>query len=573
MIDGRYEKEKLLGQGAFSEVWKVKDTQTGVTLALKIYNPTNGIDEDGNEMLTHEFALMVNANHKNLLRPLFFATWENRPYLILPYCEQGNIGKMVGKMTEDEAWKLLRDCASALNYLHAMNPPILHQDIKPANILLSDTGDYMLTDFGVSTQAKQSLSRVSNQEKELLSAGTISYMAPERFSRNNLPIMANDIYSLGSTAYEMLSGDLPFGNDGGLLQKKGADVPELPGNFSPLLKRTLEKCLEAEPWARPTARHLEEIAEEAVKNPASRNVIPESFNATTPDEVRQSQLDAAQAHQARPTVMGPQVESLIRGTVMGPAAEAPLNGTVMGPASGTNAANRYNSADPYNSANPYQSGNPYTSNSVQPQGNSKKWIWAVLALVAVIGIGAGAYFMFLNDEKQEAEMVVDPAEQQKQMEQLQQAEYGLAMALFNNKDSVETALNRMTELANKGNKDALFEVTRTYAFVPLDTESANRKKALGWELDENNCPVSESTKREAIVWLQKAVAEEVPNFHKCQYWLALCYLNGLGTDPDVVKSNLLLIQARSEAVKCNDDETKEKIEKTLHAITDKLSKQ
>ena len=309
IFDGRYEQEKLLGQGAFSEVWKVRDTQTGVALALKIYNPTGNASDDGNEMLTHEFALMVNANHKNLLRPLFFATSENRPYLILPYCEQGNIGKLIGKMTEDEAWKLIHDCASALAYLHGMKPPILHQDIKPANILLSDNGDYMLTDFGVSTQAKQSLSRVSNQEKDLLSAGTISYMAPERFSKQNLPIMANDIYSLGSTVFEMLSGMLPFGNDGGLLQKKGAEIPELPGNFSPLLKRTLEKCLEAEPWARPTANRLEDIAEEAIKYPETRNRIPEIFAATSQEEVPQSQLNAAIPPGA--TVMGPAIEELI----------------------------------------------------------------------------------------------------------------------------------------------------------------------------------------------------------------------------------------------------------------------
>ena len=61
IFDERYEQEELLGRGAFSEVWKVKDIQTGVTLALKIYNPTTGIDEDGKDILTHEFALMVNA--------------------------------------------------------------------------------------------------------------------------------------------------------------------------------------------------------------------------------------------------------------------------------------------------------------------------------------------------------------------------------------------------------------------------------------------------------------------------------------------------------------------------------
>ncbi len=537
IFDGRYEQEKLLGQGAFSEVWKVKDTQTGVALALKIYNPTTGMDESGNEMLTHEFALMVNANHKNLLRPLFFATCDKRPYLILPYCEKGNIGKMIGKMTEEEAWKLIRDCASALDYLHAMNPPILHQDIKPANILLSDNGDYMLTDFGVSTQAKQSLSRVSNQEKELLSAGTISYMAPERFSRNNLPIMANDIYSLGSTVFEMLSGDLPFGNDGGLLQKKGAEIPELPGNFSPLLKRTLEKCLEEEPWARPTAGRLEDIANDALKHPETRNQIPEIFSATSPSEVPQSQLNAATAPNAK-------------GTVIGPAAiEAAMKGTVVGNASG----------------------NPYTSNSIQPSGSSKKGLWIGIAVAVILAIGAGAFFMFgpMSEKSQDTELAVDPAEQQKMQEQ---AEYEAALALFNQEspDSIQVAFNRMKVLADKGNKNAIFEVAKTYAWIPNDIESDRRKRLMGWEITEEGAlkgaPVADAINRDAINWLQKSIDMQVPNFHQSLYWLSFYYYYGLGTNEDTKKTISLLEQAKNEAEKSQDFVFKEKIEKTLEQL-------
>ena len=537
IFDGRYEQEKLLGQGAFSEVWKVKDTQTGVALALKIYNPTTGMDESGNEMLTHEFALMVNANHKNLLRPLFFATCDKRPYLILPYCEKGNIGKMIGKMTEEEAWKLIRDCASALDYLHAMNPPILHQDIKPANILLSDNGDYMLTDFGVSTQAKQSMSRVSNQEKELLSAGTISYMAPERFSRNNLPIMANDIYSLGSTVFEMLSGELPFGNDGGLLQKKGAEIPELPGNFSPLLKRTLEKCLEEEPWARPTAGRLEDIANEALKHPETRNQIPAIFSATSPSEVPQSQLNAATAPNAK-------------GTVIGPAAiEAAMKGTVMGNASG----------------------NPYTSNSIQPSGSSKKGLWIGIAVAVILAIGAGAFFLFgpMSENSQDTELAVDPAEQQKMQEQ---AEYEAALALFNQEspDSIQVAFNRMKVLADNGNKDAIFEVAKTYAWIPNDIESDRRKRLMGWEITEEGAlkgaPVADAINRDAINWLQKSIDMQVPNFHQSLYWLSFYYYYGLGTNEDTAKAISLLEQAKNEAEKSQDFVFKEKIEKTLEQL-------
>lgn len=273
-FNGRYEQLQLLGRGAFSEVWKVYDTKTKVIEALKIYNSATSTDEEGGEMLAHEFGLMVNASHKNLLRPLYFDVCDNKPYLVLPYCDKGNINKLVGKMTEDDAWRLIRDMGSALAFLHAMNPPILHQDIKPANILMNDNGDFMLTDFGVSTSVKATLSRVSNEELALYTAGTISYMAPERFSRNKLPIAPNDIYSLGSTVYEMLTGDLPFGNDGGLLQKKGAEVPELPGIFSPMLIHTIDACLNIDPYMRPTAANLEELASDAIRFPEVRANIP-----------------------------------------------------------------------------------------------------------------------------------------------------------------------------------------------------------------------------------------------------------------------------------------------------------
>lgn len=274
LIDGKYKQEELLGTGAFSEVWKVTYVQTGVTLALKIYKPGTSMDNDGVKMLTHEYALMVNLNHRNLLKPQFFDVFDGRPYLVLPYCEKGNINKMVGKLTEEEAWKLLRDTASALDYLHTRNPPIIHQDIKPANILVADDGTYMLTDFGVSTSLKATLSRLSIDEQELMSAGTLAYMDPMKFSRKNLPIMANDIWSLGATVFEMLTGELPFGNSGGLLQKKGADVPDIPEKFSSHLNDVLRSCMDEDPANRPWASKLYDIADEAVRHPETLTAKP-----------------------------------------------------------------------------------------------------------------------------------------------------------------------------------------------------------------------------------------------------------------------------------------------------------
>lgn len=259
LFNNRYFLERLLGRGNFSEVWLAKDTKTDIKVALKIYAPATGLDDAGLNVFAREFSLVVNANHKNLLKPLYYDSFERKPFLVLPFCEKGSIMKEVGKMSEKDAWRLLRDVASGLAWLHNMKPPIIHQDIKPDNVMIGENGDFMITDFGVSTHLKSTLRK--SMSVAFRSAGTIAYMAPERFSKDNTPIMANDIYSLGATVFEMLTGDTPFGDDGGLIQMKGAEVPVLKGDYSPQLKEVIARCLRTNPWERPTAEQLEKYAE------------------------------------------------------------------------------------------------------------------------------------------------------------------------------------------------------------------------------------------------------------------------------------------------------------------------
>ena len=258
----RYFLERMLGRGNFSEVWLAKDTKTDIQVALKIYAPATGLDDQGLNIFAREFSLVVNANHKNLLKPLYYDTYDRKPYLVLPFCQKGSILKDVGKFTEEQAWRLLRDVASGLAWLHSMTPPVIHQDIKPDNVMIAENGAFMITDFGVSTHLKSALRK--SMSSAFLSAGTTAYMAPERFGKDNTPIMANDIYSLGATTYEMLTGDTPFGDDGGLIQKKGAEIPDLKGNYSDQLKKVITKCLKTNPWERPTAEQLEKYAETAL---------------------------------------------------------------------------------------------------------------------------------------------------------------------------------------------------------------------------------------------------------------------------------------------------------------------
>ena len=259
-----YQLVERLDQGASAEVWKCVDTLTNTTLALKIYSPTNDMGTNGFQMLAHEFKIMVNVNHRNLLKPLHFELFENHPFLVLPYCRHGNISKLKGTFIEKQAWTLLRDVAGGLAYLHDMRPPLIHQDIKPANILVADNGDFMLTDFGVSTYAKARINR-SKEDRVLMSAGTVAYMPPEKFNVGSSPIKLGDIWSLGATVYEMLTSYLPFGNDGGMIQSQDSVIEPLPGAFSALLNHTVLSCLSYETWKRPSAQDLYEQAEEALK--------------------------------------------------------------------------------------------------------------------------------------------------------------------------------------------------------------------------------------------------------------------------------------------------------------------
>ena len=265
LFHDRYFLERLLGRGNFSEVWLAKDIKTDIEVALKIYAPATGLDDHGMNVLSREFAIVVNANQKNLLKPLYYDSFERKPYLVLPYCKKGSILRQVGKFTEEEAWHLLHDVAAGLAYLHSMNPTLIHQDIKPDNIMESDNGLYMITDFGVSAHAKSTLRK--SMSSAFSSAGTTAYMAPERYSKDNAPIKANDIWSLGAMTYEMLVGDVPFtspGIEGGILQKNGAEIPDLPANFSPELNKIIHMCLEEQPWERPTAEQIEEYAQIAL---------------------------------------------------------------------------------------------------------------------------------------------------------------------------------------------------------------------------------------------------------------------------------------------------------------------
>lgn len=260
----KYELIKQLGRGGFSEVWLAKYTVAdGLLQAIKIYAPGMGLDMDGQKMFIDEFSLVENLRHTNLLCPRIIDVWDNMPYLVLPYCKNGSAFSryVVGQksITEDEAWKMLHDVASGLAYLHEKEPPIIHQDIKPDNILIDDEERFVISDFGISSKVQSTIRKNKNDE---LSGGTFAYMAPERFSASPKPIMASDVWALGAMMYELMMGVPPFGNHGGVLQKNGAEIPIIEGNYSQDLKNLVYSCMAKDAWDRPNSRALADLTDD-----------------------------------------------------------------------------------------------------------------------------------------------------------------------------------------------------------------------------------------------------------------------------------------------------------------------
>ena len=254
LFHNRYLLVSALGEGASADVWKAKDTKANdLTVALKIFSQHSELDTYGLRDFEREFTTVYNMKHSNLLPPTGYDICNGRPYLVMQYCENGSCSSMKERIGEEDLLKFLHDVSAGLEYLHDHN--IIHQDIKPDNILLDDNCNFMVTDFGISVSADKNGLDSSNA-----SGGTRDYMGPERFQ--GITVNASDIWSLGATAYELFTGYPPFGEHGGLLQAQGEKIPDMSElKLQPEVKDILKSCLAEDPSKRIKANEIRQKIE------------------------------------------------------------------------------------------------------------------------------------------------------------------------------------------------------------------------------------------------------------------------------------------------------------------------
>src|SRR3984957_14153656 len=208
-LSGRYELVHLVARGGMAEGYRAHDRLLDRPVAVKVLFPELSIDRTFVERFRREAQAAANLSHPHIV-PVFDWGEDNGTYFIVMEFIDGrplsSILRTAGPLHPDRAAEIAADVALALDYAHRHG--VIHRDIKPGNVLITDEGQVKVTDFGIA--------RAVNTDESLTQTGavmgTATYFSPEQ--AEGLGVDArSDIYSLGVVIYEMLTGRPPFLGD------------------------------------------------------------------------------------------------------------------------------------------------------------------------------------------------------------------------------------------------------------------------------------------------------------------------------------------------------------------------
>jgi serine/threonine-protein kinase len=262
-MDG-YEILQEIGRGGMGVVYKARQTGTEQVVALKMLLPDRlgDLDEDSRRAVVEQFRVEAQAaarlRHRNRVRILHLGEHHGQPYYAMELIEGGNLAQKArqsGGLSKSAAVKYLAGVAEALHEAHQHG--ILHRDLKPGNILVDERSDEaLLADFGLALVRPAVPVADETVRQHVRLAGTLPYMSPEQVLDSDRVTPASDVYNLGATLYELLTGTPPFQvawNQKGL-ETIHFEPPVPPRQRRPDVSRGIEqiclKCLSKEPAQR-----------------------------------------------------------------------------------------------------------------------------------------------------------------------------------------------------------------------------------------------------------------------------------------------------------------------------------
>jgi serine/threonine protein kinase/TolB-like protein len=256
----RYRIEALLGEGGMGAVYKAYDTELGRTVALKLVRPELATSPQTMQRFKQELLLASKISHKNILRIHDLGDAGGVKFITMALVEGTDLSGLIekgGRLPFDRALKFTRQLCSALEAAH--NEGVVHRDLKPQNILIDQSDNIYVSDFGLAKSLESEATMMTRTGQIL---GTPRYMSPEQVEAREVDHRA-DIYSMGLIVYEMFTADIPFRGESAmqLMYQRVTAAPQDPRTIFPempdYLANIILKCLERDPARRyQTAREV-----------------------------------------------------------------------------------------------------------------------------------------------------------------------------------------------------------------------------------------------------------------------------------------------------------------------------
>lgn len=252
LYGSRYKIQNVLGQGTTGAVFKGRDIVTDETVAVKVLNLSDELEEaqlDEYKFRFHrEIETAGNLNHPNIVKILDSGETDGFAYIAMEYVDGTNLRNYAraDQLLEPKSvLKIIAQCADALAYAHKQD--LIHRDIKPANIIYNYSDDYVkLTDFGIARIPDSTRTRAGSI------LGTPLYMSPEQLAGERLDARS-DLYSLGVTLYHLLTGSPPFRPKTmaelmrSITQEQHKDIAEIDPGTPSCIAWSVNKALEKSP--------------------------------------------------------------------------------------------------------------------------------------------------------------------------------------------------------------------------------------------------------------------------------------------------------------------------------------
>ncbi len=250
-----YQMLEPIGKGGFGIVYRGLNLKKGATVAVKRVN-LHGIPQEELEGIEMEIKLLQNLSHPNIVKYIDAIRTEDFLNIVLEFVENGALSNLLSKLLkhgyveENLVAVYTYQILEGLKYLHEQG--VIHRDIKGANILSTKDGIVKLADFGVAT-------KLNDSRKSDSVVGTPYWMAPEIIEMTGQQSSACDIWSVGCTVVELITGKPPYFD----LQQMPAlfrivqdEHPPLPDNISAALEDFLMQCFQKDPLRRVSAQEL-----------------------------------------------------------------------------------------------------------------------------------------------------------------------------------------------------------------------------------------------------------------------------------------------------------------------------